>query len=131
MTNRDGAPKRSVAIDTSRRHTHRRLVLGVRIEDAIPQRLLRRDVGHRPQEREAPALTVHGVLPGRKRDVASGAAAALPDAKADQLQAGEGRIAREVHFGVRELPRRRSAIVRGDRDRDVRVVVGLHRLPPW
>jgi hypothetical protein len=50
---------------------------------------LRRRVNDGPQQRETPAFTVHRVRPRRERDVAAAAAATLPDAEADQLQAGK------------------------------------------
>jgi len=64
-------------------------VLHVRVEDAFAHGVLRRRVDDRPQEREAPALAAHRVLARRERDVPAVAAATLPDAEADQLQARE------------------------------------------
>ena len=87
----DGAPTRSVAgrLTSGGRRRRRLFVLRVRLEDPVAHGVLRRRVDDRPQEREAPALAVHRVLARRERDVPAVAAATLPDAEADQLQAGE------------------------------------------
>src|SRR5262245_33286485 len=66
------------------------LVLGVRLQYDFAHLLLRGGIaGDRPQQCEAAPLAVHGVLTGRKRDVPAASGAALPDGKADQLQAGQ------------------------------------------
>ena len=96
---------RSVAgrLPSGGRRLRHRFELRVRLEDPVAHDVLRRLVDDRPQEREAPALAVHRVRPRRERDVPAVAAATLPDAEADQLQAGERRFAAEVQFGVREF----------------------------
>jgi hypothetical protein len=80
-----------------------RLLLGVRQEDQVTHEILRIGVHDRPQEREAPAFAVHGVLARGERHGAP-AVLALPNGEADELEAGE-RAVDEVEFGVCELPR--------------------------
>ena len=58
-------------------------------------------------------------MTGRERDVAS-AATALPNAEADELQAGEQRLADEMELDISEFSRGVAAIVRGDFDGDGR-----------
>ena len=73
----------------------------IRLEpDAVPSRF-----GNGPEESEATALAVHGVLPGGERDVATGAGAALPDREANQLEASEDAVD-EVDLRVGQLSRR-------------------------
>ena len=57
------------------------LELGVRLENEFADAVLGRGVGDRTQKREAAAFAVDGVLTGGERDVATAAAAALPDAR--------------------------------------------------
>src|SRR5215212_7003902 len=65
------------------------LEAAVRFEDGVPNRLLRGCLPIRgPQQREAPALSVDGVLPGRKRDVAP-SRTPFPDGEADELEPGQ------------------------------------------
>src|SRR5476649_2177044 len=73
----DGAPMRSAAgrLTSGGRRGRRRFELRVRLEDPVAHGVLRRLVDDRPQEREAPALAVHGVRPRRERDVPAVAAA--------------------------------------------------------
>src|SRR5215212_7579266 len=62
------------------------LEAAVRFEDGVPNRLLRGCVSiHGTQQREAPALSVDGVLPGRERDVAP-FRTPFPDSEADKLE---------------------------------------------
>ena len=75
--------------------------------------ILRLDVGLGPQQREAAALAVHRVLPGREGDVAAGAVAAFPDGEAEQLEAGERTVV-EVEFGIRQLAGGAALVVRDD-----------------
>src|SRR5215213_5910958 len=81
------------------------LEAAVRFEDGVPNRLLRGCVAIRgTQQREAPALSVHGVLPGRERDVAP-SRTPFPDGEADELEAGQqAGVGFEDHFRVGELP---------------------------
>src|SRR4051794_28784119 len=65
------------------------LVLGECLEHAIANRFLRGRVHDGTQEREGAAIAVDDVGAGREGDVAAVRAAALPDAEANQLQAGE------------------------------------------
>ena len=70
---------------------HRRLLLefGIRLQNQLPEPVLRRGVRERPEQRERAALAVDRVLARRERDVAAAAGSALPDGEADQLQAFE------------------------------------------
>src|SRR5262249_382834 len=76
-------------------------------------------VRNRTEQREAAALAVHGVLPRGEGHVATVAAATLPDAEADQLEADERTIAK-VQLGIGELSRRVALVVRRDLDREFR-----------
>jgi hypothetical protein len=55
------------------------------------------------QQREAPSLSVHRVLPRRQRDVPTGARSTLPNRKSNQLQTLK-RPAGEVELNVCEFP---------------------------
>src|ERR1700719_2688150 len=89
------------------------LELGVRLEDELTDAVLGRGVADRTQQGKAASLSVDGVLTGREGDVATGAAAALPNAEANQLQPLE-RAAGEVQLGVGELSGRVALVVRCD-----------------
>jgi len=65
---------------------------GVGGEDQIAHGVLCVLVGDGPEQREAAAFAVDGVLPGGERDVATGACAALPDGEANQLESGEDAV---------------------------------------
>lgn len=69
-------------------------------KDRLAHGVLRGDVRDRPEQREAAPLAVDRVLTRGECDVPAGAAAALPDPEANQLETGEGAVA-EVEFGVR------------------------------
>ena len=86
------------------------LVFRVGLQDELAHALLRRRVHHRPEQREAPPFAVHGVLPGRERDVAAVAVLPLPHPEPDELEAIERAFA-EVQLGVGELAGRVAAIV--------------------
>src|SRR5688500_16700992 len=81
------------------------LEAAVRVEDGIPNRLLRGCIAIRgTQQREAPALSVNGVLPGRERDVAP-SRTPFPDGEADKLEPVQrASVGFEDHFRVGELP---------------------------
>ena len=81
------------------------LEAAVRFEDGVPNRLLRVYVPIRgTQQREAPALSVDGVLPGRERDVAP-SRTPFPDGEADELEPVQrAGVGFEDHFRVGELP---------------------------
>src|SRR6516165_8836295 len=91
------------------------LVFGVRPEHEIADTVLRRLVSDGPQQREAAALTIDGVLACRERDVAAVAATPLPDAEADELQAIELAVD-EVQLGIGEFAGRRAFLVWRDFD---------------
>src|SRR5262249_16920659 len=88
------------------------LVLGIRTEHKLADAVLRRDIGDGPQQREAGALTVDGILARRERDAAAGATTS-PDAEADQLQAVE-LAADEMQLGFGEFVGRVAFLVRLD-----------------
>src|SRR6187455_3143143 len=71
----------------------------VRRDDAVSDGVLRAAVRDRPQQGERSTFTVHGVLTGGKRDVVASASATLPDAKPDQLKAGQRAVC-EMKLGV-------------------------------
>src|SRR5260370_39185779 len=76
------------------------LVLRERLQDQLPQRVLRRDVDQGPEQREGASLAVHAIGPRRERDVPPVAPSALPHGESDQLQASERSVAvAEVQFG--------------------------------
>src|SRR5262249_10178608 len=79
------------------------------------------------QQRERPSLPVDAELARRKGHVAAGAAAALPDREANEFEAGEWAVA-EAQFRVGELAGRAVRVVRGDRDRHVRLLRRHRRL---
>src|SRR5688500_293132 len=81
------------------------LEAAVGVEDGIPNRLLRGCVAVRgTQQREAPALSVNGVLPGGERDVAP-SRTPFPDGEADELEPVQrAGVGFEDHFRVGELP---------------------------
>ena len=62
------------------------LVLRVSVQHEVAYPLLRADVRNGPQQREAAAFTVDGVLAGGKGDVAATPAAPLPHAEADEFK---------------------------------------------
>src|SRR6202158_4917878 len=72
----------------------------------------------RPQEREAPALTVDGILAGRERHIATRAGPALPDREADQFETVE-RACTEVQLRVGKFSRRVATVVHRDLDGQV------------
>ena len=74
----------------------------IRLQNLLTERVVRLIVGDAPEQDEAARGAIHRVVARRKCDVATGAVATLPDAKPQQLQAGEGAV-REVQFGVGEL----------------------------
>ena len=63
-----------------------RLVLRERFKNRLPDPVLGRGVGNRPQQGEASAFAVDRILARWKCDVPAATRAALPDAEADQLQ---------------------------------------------
>src|SRR5687768_444049 len=77
----------------------------VRAEDGTPNRLLRGCIAvHGTQQREAPALSVNGVLPGGERDVTP-SRTSFPDGEADELEPVQrAGVGFEDHFRVGELP---------------------------
>src|SRR5262249_23261757 len=85
------APGRGVMFPAAwyRRPLGRGLEACVRIEDALPDGILRAAVlGRGAQQRKTSASSVDGVLPGRKRHVLS-PIATFPDCKADQFHPAE------------------------------------------
>ncbi len=77
----------------------------VRVEDALPDRLLRTElpVGG-SQQCVAPAFPVHGVLPGRKRHV-SPSIATFPHCEANQFHPAERAcFGFEDHLRISKLP---------------------------
>src|SRR5713226_4026037 len=89
------------------------LVIGVRLQNEVPDALLGRGVGDRTEKREAALLAVDGVLTCGEGHVAARTAAALPDPEANQLEAVE-RAAGEVQLGVCESSDRVTFVVRFD-----------------
>ena len=79
---------------------------------------MRGDIVDRPQEREAAALPVHGVLTRGEGDVPAAAGSALPDGEANQLQPGEHAVV-EVQLGVGEFSGRVALLVDDELDGDV------------
>ena len=98
-----------------------RLVLSVGLQHQVADAVLRGRLADRPQQREAAAFAVDGVLARREGDVAAVPGAPLPDGKADQLQAVEQALG-EMQLGVRQLSRRVPLVVRRDLDH--------HNVPP-
>ena len=72
----------------SHRFRQGRFVFLERLENDVAQPVLRAAVEDRPQQREAPPLTVDRVLPGGERHIAS-TGLALPNRESDQFQAVE------------------------------------------
>src|SRR5262245_19958134 len=93
----------------------RSFAVGVRLEDAVADTLLRRDVRDWPQQREASALAVDRVLAGGKRHVPAGSTAALPDREPDQLGTGQRAVA-EVQLRIGQLSGRVALVVDDDLD---------------
>src|SRR4051812_6115406 len=89
------------------------LVFLKRFENQIAHAVLRRHVDDRAEQREAAAFAIDAVLSGRKGDIAAAtAAAAFPDAEANQLQPFERSIVGgEVNLGVGEFARRVALVV--------------------
>ena len=81
------------------------LVANIRLEDALPNRVLRAAVPVRgAQQREAPARPVLDERPGGERHV-SPSIATFPYGEADQLQpAQRAGFAAEDHFRIGKLP---------------------------
>src|SRR5471030_299664 len=73
------------------------LVFLKRFENQLAELALCRRIDDGPEQGEAAPLAVDAVLPGRERDVATVAAAPVPDRKANQLQPLERPLG-EVHF---------------------------------
>lgn len=71
-------------------------VIGERVEDQFSSRVLRCGIDDRARQREAPALAVDGAVYGGERHVPTGAASALPDSEANDLETGQRRIFAEV-----------------------------------
>src|SRR5204862_7812332 len=93
------------------------LVLLKRVEDQLPQLVLRSDVDDRTQQSEATPFAVHAVLPRGKRDISAGpSAAAFPDAESNQLEALE-RTVGEMQFGFGQFARRIPLVVWRNLDR--------------
>ena len=76
------------------------LEAAVRVEDALPERLLPFEcsIGG-PQQQEIPACSVDGVLPGGKRHVLP-SIATLPNGEADQCEPTRPGVDFEDHLRV-------------------------------
>jgi hypothetical protein len=94
------------------------LLTNVKQLELLLTRQLCGDVNDWPQEREASALAVHGVLTSGEGHVPAAAGLALPYAEADQLQAGEHAVV-EVQLGVSELSGRGALLIDDELDGDV------------
>jgi hypothetical protein len=90
--------------DISARYRGVLLVLGISLQNQLSNPVVSRGVGRRPEQREAAAFAVDGVLARGERDVPAIAGAAFPDGEADQLQPVEGAVG-EVELRVSQLAR--------------------------
>lgn len=90
--------------------------LRVGLEHQLPDPRLGVHFRNGPEEREAPAFAVQGVLAGGERDVSSAAGPALPYAEANELQAVQGAVVK-VEFRVGELARAPVCLFAGSRSR--------------
>src|SRR5262245_10242600 len=94
-----------------------RFPLRIRVENQLAHPALPGGVDDGTQQREAAALAVDVILPGRKRDVAGSAAAArFPDRETDQLESIEWAVC-EMQLGIGELPGRVAPVVWRNLDR--------------
>lgn len=79
-------------------------MLRIGVKNRVTDLVLGRGVCDGPQQREATAFAVHGVLPRGKRDVLANAGAALPDAEPDEPQPFEDAFG-EMKLRVGQLAR--------------------------
>src|SRR5688572_20046371 len=104
---------------------------GIRVEDALPNRVLRVGVPvGGTKQRKAAAFSVHGVLPSRKRH-GSPSVATFPHTEADETQPLERTASGfEDHLRISQLPLRIAAVVRKDPYRHHFAVAFGHDGPP-
>jgi hypothetical protein len=89
------------------------LVIGVRLQDEVPDAVLGGGVADRTEQGEAALLAIDGVLTGGEGHAAAGSGAAFPDPETNELEALE-RPAREVQLGVCESSDRAAFVFRLD-----------------